>query len=183
MRLSCPACGVHGSLELFASDADAREVSALAARLPADLGPLALRYITLFRPPKRVLPMHRAHKLLRELVEMMDAGAVVRSGKRVEASPALFGRAIEQMLAKDALQRPLKDHNYLRAVVMGQAPRAAAAAEDAAEAAKRTHSAQRSGPTETDADRMARMRREQEEADRRETLRRQVAESLKRGSA
>ncbi|MGQ0530119.1 MAG: hypothetical protein ACT4PG_09945, partial [Panacagrimonas sp.] len=174
MKATCPCCGAHASIEAFLSDADAREVASLFAGLPAQLGPVVLRYLGLFRPEKRALTWDRARKLLTELVQMIAAGEVQRRGKTHAVSPALFQRAMEQMLAqRERIRLPLKDHGYLCEVIAGESPKEAARLEEQELIQKRTES-QRSGPVETPAQRMQRMRDEQDEADRREKLRRQV---------
>lgn len=179
MRLTCTACGAHGSAEQFTADTDARRAMETLAGLPAGLGPLVLRYLGLFRPPKRGLTWDRVSKILDELATMIAAGHVERRGKRYSAASELFRAGIQQMLdQRERLELPLANHNYLIAIVAGDSPRAAAAAEEAAEAAKRQASARRPD-VETSEQRIARMRREAEEADRRYQLQQQVANALK----
>lgn len=176
MRLTCTACGAHGSAEQFTADTDARRAMEMVANLPAGLGPLVLRYLGLFRPQKRGLTWDRAGKILDELAAMIAAGHVERRGKTYPAAPDLFRAGIQQMLdQRERLELPLANHNYLIAIVAGDSPRAAAAAEEAAEVAKRQASARR-GDVETSEQRIARMRREAEEADRRFQLQQQIAE-------
>lgn len=144
MRLTCTCCGATGSIEMFSADVDARRAVEIAAGMPAQLGPLALRYLGLFRPHKRGLAWDRVCKLLGELAAMIAAGQVERRGKPVPASAESFGRAMQQMLdQRERLELPLANHHYLVAIVAGNAPREAAAAEDASEALRRMASAQR----------------------------------------
>lgn len=182
MRLTCTACGAHGSVEQFTADADARTAMATALALPPGVGAVALRYIGLFRPGKRGLTWDRVCRLLDELRQMIEAGQVERRGKAFPATPALFQAAMQQMLdQRERLELPLTTHGYLVAIVAGDSPRAAAAAEAAAELAKRTQSAtRRSHDEETVEQRMARMRRHQEEIDSR--IGAAICGAIKRGA-
>lgn len=165
MRLTCSACGAHGSIEQFTADADARTAMAIALRLPTGVGAVALRYIALFRPAKRGLTWDRVCKLLGELAQMIEAGAVERRGHTHPASHALFLRAMEQMVVqRERLRLPLKDHNYLREIIAGDSPRESAALEAQAEAAKAADSRRRAVPEETPFERSLRLRQAQDAA-------------------
>lgn len=179
MRLTCTACGAHGSVEQFVADAEARTVLDRISRLPAGLPAVAVRYLGLFRPIKRGLTWDRADRISSELIAMIEAGAVTRSGKSYPASPDTFRNAMQQMLdMRERLELPLTSHAYLATILAKEGPREAAAAEAAAENAKRQQT--RSGAAETDEQRMQRMRREQEEADRRWQLQQQVAAAMRK---
>ena len=146
MKATCPGCGCIGSIEAFLADAEARECVAIAAAMPADLGPLALRYMTLFRPPKRTLSWDRARRILQELATMIAARQVSRNRREYPASPELFANAMTQMLdQRERLALPLKSHGYLITIVVGESPKAAGAAEAAEESLKQLASQQRSG--------------------------------------
>lgn len=135
MKLVCPNCGMTASLEAFTSDADAREVAALCARLPAEVGPLALRYLALFRPRQRALSWPRARKLLAELVECVEVGGVERRGRFWPAPPEIWASALQQMLdQREKLRLPLSNHAYLAEIVTGSADKHEAQAEREAEA-------------------------------------------------
>ncbi len=145
MRLTCP-CGLHGSIELFTDDEHARKFAAIATALPGGAGAVAVRYIGLFRPGKRALAWDRACKLLEELQAMIQAGSVEWRGRPFPASPGLFISAMQQMLdGRERLDLPMKSHGYLVRIIVGDSPKAAAAAEEAEEARKRQASAQRDG--------------------------------------
>ena len=167
MRLTCSACGAHGSIEQFTADADARRAIELVAKLPGVLQPVVLRYLGLFRPAKRGLTWDRVCALLGEIGEMVGAGKVERYGIAYAASPALFASAMSQMLEqRERLQLPLKTHGYLVTIISGDSPREAAELERKAEEDKRRDSMKRSAPIETTEQRIARMRQQQEESDR-----------------
>ncbi len=130
MRLTCMACGAHGSLELFTADPDARRLAELVAKLPADVGPVAVRYLGLFRPLKRGLTWDRAVKIAAEIVAMVEAGAVEMRGRRYPASASSFANAMQQMLDhRERLELPMTSHGYLIRIVAGESPREAARAE------------------------------------------------------
>lgn len=146
MHMSCPGCGVHGSYECFTSDAAARACFAAAQKLPAGFGPLLLDYLTLFRPAKRLLTWKRARKLMDELVPMIAAGEVQRDHRRHAVPVDAWRAGIENIMAqRERLTLPLKSHGYLLSIVIGEAPKLAAAAEAAGEELRRVASRQRSG--------------------------------------
>ncbi|MCK5772021.1 hypothetical protein [Algiphilus sp.] len=126
---------MSASLDAFTSDADAREVAQLCARLPHQVGPLALRYLGLFRPRQRALAWSRARKLLTELVEFVEAGGVERHGRFWPAPPEVWASAMQQMLDnREKLRLPLSGHGYLAEIVTGSADKAEAKAEREEEA-------------------------------------------------
>lgn len=130
MRLSCPSCGAHGSLEFFAGDAAAREASLLFGRLPAELAPATQQYLALFRPRKQALRWQRVVKILGELVECVEAGHVERHGRTWPAPVEVWKRALESVLERrDKLSLPLTGHGYLYAIVCGDSDKHEAQAE------------------------------------------------------
>lgn len=146
MRLTCTSCGAHGSIEQFTADADARRSVELVAALPAEIGPVVVRYLGLFRPMKRGLTWDRVLKISAEVFEMIKAGAVEHRGKRYPATPAMIASAMQQMLDnRERLELPMTSHGYLVKIVAGESPREAARAETAHEELKRVASTQRSG--------------------------------------
>ncbi len=145
MRLTCSACGAHGSVEQFTADTAAREAFALALSLPGGMGGVALRYIGLFRPHKRGLTWDRSLTLLREVSALVAAGQVERHGKPYAASAALFASAMQRILDQRAsLQLPLTSHGYLVAIIAGDSPREAARIETEQEQHKQQGSRARS---------------------------------------
>lgn len=130
MKLVCPGCGAQGSIELFTADVDARQFAALMGRVPPQLDKPVVSYLSLFRPPKRLLTWPRARKLLEELVEAIEAGAVRRRGRDWAVTPADFKTGMEQMIAKrDKLDLPLKSHAYLLEILKSGSDKAEAKAE------------------------------------------------------
>ena len=146
MRLTCTACGAHGSLELFTADPDARRLTELVAKLPAELGPVAVRYLGLFRPLKRGLTWDRAVKIAGEIVAMVEAGAVEVRGRRFPANASTFASAMQQMLDhRERLELPMSSHGYLIRIVAGESPREAAREETRQQDDKRQASQTRAG--------------------------------------
>lgn len=138
MKLACPNCGTFGSLELFASDADARHCVQLAAKMPPALERSVFTYLGLFQPPKRVLTWKRTRKLLAELVDAIATGQVERHGRPWAAPHAAWQAAFDQMTEqRDKLTLPLKSHGYLFEIVAGGANRAEAVAEESRERLRR----------------------------------------------
>ncbi len=103
-------------MSLFIADADARQAILEAAKLPSDCGTLVLKYIALFTPDKRHLTMDRAARLIREVCNMISAGAEYR-GAELKAPSHVWRAALIEMLDRTDLKRPLRNHNYLKAVV------------------------------------------------------------------
>lgn len=102
-----------------------------------------MRYVSMFRPASRALTWPRARKLLGEIVEWLDAGAIERRGRTWPVTAAALAAAIDQMAANDKLALPLKSHGYLLEILVGIADRGEAAVERAAEAEVRTADAGR----------------------------------------
>ena len=120
MMLRCPNCGAGMSLDALVSHQELRQLLATALRgLPC--GDDLLRYLGLFRPPKRELRPERAARLLREVLADVQRGAVTRRGRDWSAPPELWQAALQAVLdaaAKGSLQTPLTDHAYLHEVLM-----------------------------------------------------------------
>ena len=168
MRLTCSACGAHGSIELFTADAEARSALAQAAGLPGGVGAVAVRYIALFRPAKRGLTWDRVCRLLGEISAMVEAGQVERHGKAIPVTTTMFASAMQRVVdQRERMDLPLTSHGYLITILAGDAPREAARLEQQTEDEKRSASARRRGPVESSEERIARMRREAEAADAR----------------
>lgn len=146
MRLTCPGCGAHGSLELFGADADARAFAASMGELPPALAAPVREYLALFRPRQRVLTWPRARKLLAELLPDIKSERIERKGRIWPAPAAVWQSAIEQMVAsRDKLTLPLKSHGYLHEIIVGLADKVEAAAERTQEEAVRTGAARTAG--------------------------------------
>lgn len=176
MKLTCPGCGAIGSMELFTSDADARAVAALMGQIPHTMARSLTEYLSLFRPASRVIAWSRLRKLLEELLPLIQAGAVRRHGRDWSVPPAAWQSAMDQMVhGRDKLTLPLKSHGYLLEILTADANRAEAKVETASELQRRYRPdgpialppAPVAIPIETDAERYARIRREDEERQRR----------------
>lgn len=140
MRVSCPSCNAEMSLELLLGrEADARAVAALLEReLP--LGELMLRYVALFRPPKRRLGLARMVALVNELLPDVERGAIARKGRDWAAPREAWKTAMETVLAKrdkGTLVLPLTSHGLLLEVLCGLAEKGEARAETEREKARR----------------------------------------------
>ncbi|WP_421793961.1 hypothetical protein [Hydrocarboniphaga effusa] len=172
MRLTCTACGAHGSIEQFTADTDARRFMDMLLQLPAPVASQALRYTALFRPHKRGLTWDRACSVLGELAAMVKAGAVENYGRSIPASADAFASAMHSMLERrDALKLPLKNHGYLVSILVANAPGQAADREQQTEQQKRSDSQARHRQVESEAERMARMRAELQKAEANRMLR------------
>ncbi|MBI2801268.1 MAG: hypothetical protein HYX63_13485 [Gammaproteobacteria bacterium] len=130
MKGACPDCGFQGELLAFLVDVEARQAIGEALRVPAELAPLVIRYLGLFRPSEKTLSLNKAARLLRELSGFIEAGKVERRGRILSPPPFAWRDALNSMLdARDRLTLPLKNHNYLIEIVAGLADKEEAAAE------------------------------------------------------
>lgn len=138
MQLTCPACFARYSIEAALTDDDARRAVAAALKMPAPLGDLILRYIGLFRAPKRALSWDRAARLIEDLLAPMQAGRIERHGRIWAAPLEAWRAALTEMLdRRDKLQLPLKSHGYLFEIIAAQANKGEAQVEAQAEEQKR----------------------------------------------
>lgn len=119
MILVCPSCGATHSAEAWENDLVARKTLAAQATLPREVSAVLLPYLALFRPDKRALSWSRTLKVMAELAALVAPGWVQVQGKPArECPPRVWAQGMEQMVERSAtLQRPLKNHNYLRLVV------------------------------------------------------------------
>lgn len=119
MILVCPSCGATHSAEAWENDMNARKAFAARATLPIEVSAPLLPYLALFRPSQRALSWSRTLKVMQELAAMIAPGWVQVQGKPArECPPRVWAQGMEQMVERSAtLQRPLKNHNYLRQVV------------------------------------------------------------------
>lgn len=130
MKGACPDCGFQGELLAFLVDVEARQAIGEALRVPAELAPLVIRYLRLFRPAEKTLALNKATRLLRELSELIEVGNVKRRGRSWAAPLTAWRDALASMLdTRDRLTLPLRNHNYLLEIVAGLADRTEAVAE------------------------------------------------------
>jgi hypothetical protein len=121
MQLQCPCCGIQFPVEAGFADADGKRLAALLAGIEPKLARALIGYLRLFSPAKRGLRMTRAIRIVEELLELINAGAVQKDARTTiakSAPPRLWLAGMEQMIAgRERLSLPLDNHNYLRAVV------------------------------------------------------------------
>lgn len=130
MQLTCPVCFARYAIEAALTDDAARRAVAAAFKMPAPLGDLILRYIGLFRAPKRALSWDRAARLIDELLASIQAARVERHGRTWAAPLDAWTAALTEMLdRRDKLTLPLKGHGYLFEIVAAQANKTEAHAE------------------------------------------------------
>lgn len=126
----CPVCGCFGAPEIFLGEAIKREAILKALRLPSPMASQVQSYIGLFRSSSRGQSIDRIDKLLGQLNELVDAGKVRRNGRDWPVNNELWMAALDQVLSqRDKLTLPLKDHNYLIAVVAGMSDKIESVAE------------------------------------------------------
>jgi len=121
MLITCPCCGARQSLEACLQDEAAREAVAAALNLPKPLSGLVIRYLALFRPQKNALSWHKAASVLKELNDVITKGRIKRGGRDWVVTQDMWVAALEQVVSRDGITRPLKSHAYLLEVVAGLA--------------------------------------------------------------
>ena len=125
MKLACPACGSLSSLDALLGNEGAREAVMAALAMPAPIGKPLVMYLALFRPPKRSLSFDRVASLLNELLPMIAAARIERSGRTWSAPQEYWAMALNEMIVKrDKLTLPLKSHSYLLAIIEGYGQKA-----------------------------------------------------------
>lgn len=119
MILTCPSCGATASACAWENDITAREAMQAILALPAPVAKVTLGYLSLFRPMERALTWKKVKKVVGELSAQVALGYVQVQGKPARSCPPQFwAMGMEQMVERSAtLQRPLKNHNYLRQIV------------------------------------------------------------------
>jgi hypothetical protein len=163
MQITCPCCAAKFPLDAGLNDADARRVAALMGELPPAIARLIVPYLGLFKPAKTGLNWGRTRRLLDDLTAEIKAGRVTRHGREWAAPAEAWIAALDAVLAKADVKRPLKNHNLLREIVASLAEKAEAVAERQTIDAKRRPAAHRSfeAAPRSAADRLeARMRKQ-----------------------
>ncbi len=140
MRLVCPSCGAVHSAEAWRNDPAARNCLVRAAGLPGPVADQVLGYLALFRPsPQRGLQWGRTLRLLTDLEEQMRCGHIQQTHKVARpAGPHIWGQAMAKMIDQPPGKLPLKNHNYLRAIVYDLADEADRVMETARNRTERT---------------------------------------------
>ena len=117
MNLVCPICQAEYPLAAAMNDVAARQAVVKAFSL-TQMGDRLIAYVALFKPAKQALSMVRLAKLLDGLVDMVKAGQIKKNGNTYAAPQQYWMQAIDQMLGnRQSLSLPLKNHNYLIAII------------------------------------------------------------------
>lgn len=121
--IPCPVCNSQIPLEVWMAHTGARQAIVALTELHGSLrlASVALRYLALFAPERRTLSLDRVAAILTELGELVRSARVEWRGRAWAAPVDSWIAGMEQMLADPGIRRPLKNHNYLRAVVAGLA--------------------------------------------------------------
>lgn len=138
MMLICPCCAARFDIEAAINDETARQAIALALAAPRELKRVLPAYLGLFRPRERQLSWSRFEKLLRELLEMIEAGQIERKGRSWAAPVEHWRLGMDQMIeGRERLTLPLKTHGYLLEIIAGMVDKTEAKAEAARESGLR----------------------------------------------
>ena len=117
MNLVCPICQAEYPLAAAMNDVAARQAVVKAFSL-TQMGDRLIAYVALFKPAKQALSMVRLAKLLDSLVDMVKLGQIKKNGNTYAAPQQYWMQAIDQMLGnRQSLSLPLKNHNYLIAII------------------------------------------------------------------
>ena len=133
MNLVCPICQAEYPLAAAMNDVAARQAVVKAFSL-TQMGDRLIAYVALFKPAKQALSMVRLAKLLDGLVDQVKAGQIKKNGNTYAAPQSYWMQAIDQMLGnRQALSLPLKNHNYLIAIIANMGEKVEAKKEAEAE--------------------------------------------------
>lgn len=120
----CPRCNAPIDLEQAARDQAGREL----LREITTLGPLAslvLEYVESFKPrPDAHLAPAKALRIVREVRAILTDGEITFDGRRTRVSHEQMDAALREMSARSLIA--LKNHNYLKQVLLGMARKVAA---------------------------------------------------------
>ncbi|MEW8522520.1 MAG: hypothetical protein AB2552_05655 [Candidatus Thiodiazotropha endolucinida] len=112
---------------MFLNDVAGREAIKAAMAMPHPLNKQLMAYIGLFRPRRCSLTWDRVEKLLKELLEPMEAGKLVRNHRTHVVTTEIWQAALEELLARrDTLRLPMKTHGLLFEITAGLADKWAA---------------------------------------------------------
>lgn len=139
MDAACPFCHTRAPLAAFLADGAARRALAQALRCTAAPATLVLGYLDAHRPAQRSLSWARAERLLAELAEAMERGAVRRKGRDWPVDAAMWREGLRVVVERHGAGdvRQLRDHAYLFEVLVGLSARAESAEERRAEEERR----------------------------------------------
>lgn len=149
MILICPSCGATHSAEAWENDVKIRQALQAACALPPQVSKVVLGYLGLFRPAQRALSWSKSLKIINDLSALIAPGHIQVQGKPARPCPPhIWAMGIEQMVARTDLQRPMKNHNYLRSIVWQLADQADAGREHSQHRAELDGSARSARTTE-----------------------------------
>lgn len=134
MNLTCPHCHAAFSVESALTDIEYRAALVPALELPAELSPLVLRYLGLFRTASRVLSPVKLTKVLGELAALIKSERCEYKGETVSAPFGVWREALSQVLEDRPTELPLKTHGYLKAIAIKLGKRQEARVEQMREA-------------------------------------------------
>ncbi|SFT74110.1 hypothetical protein [Halomonas saccharevitans] len=120
MDIRCPCCHSQFNLEHVTEDEALREMMALLADLPRDVSRPLVAYVGLFRGKTRATAYERQLRLSREALALASDTSLVG---------AAMSETVEAIRAKRETgqdTRPLKNHNYLKSVLVSLGARAEA---------------------------------------------------------
>ncbi|MFW2176633.1 MULTISPECIES: hypothetical protein [unclassified Moraxella] len=126
MKTKCPNCGATHSLDSLIMANKGGEAFLQAFDVPSELKTAIIQYLGLFRSAGRDLSFDRVAKLLAELNPVIKAGKVTFDRQTFDTPIPAWVWAIEQAIkARDdgRLTLPLKNHNWLYAVMRQFDPR------------------------------------------------------------
>jgi len=124
----CGCCGAITPLVAAVELAALRESLEAALRLRLDPA-RTIRYLDLFAAPGKEVSETKAAKILVDLLERVQAGQVQRQGMSYAAPLEAWESGLQAVLDSDTKVLPLKNNNFLVAVIANRAAMAAGAAE------------------------------------------------------
>ena len=127
MEFVCPCCQAEVPLEPAIENAELRRAIGSALGL-SKTGKAILPYVRLFTPVKRALAGSRAARLIKEVVEIAENGAIRRRGRDWDVPEEVLVEALEAVVRRrdeGKLVTPLKSHGYLHETAIGIAEKRA----------------------------------------------------------
>jgi hypothetical protein len=143
MRVTCPCCYAELDLLAMIEHEGARRAVASLASISLPFGALTLKYMAMFKPPRRALSIERMVRLIDELLIDIKRGAVTRNGRDWPADVETWRTALQVVMGlRDAgtLRLPLTGHGLLHQVIANLVDKHEAQAERSREADRRSRS-------------------------------------------
>jgi len=140
IRGVCPECGIKFLLHMALDDAAARQALMSALEIAPSLAGRIIKYLGLFSPGERAMRMDALAARLEELAAAIKNAEVERDGRTWSAPLDYWRDGIDHMLnTRDKLRLPLKDHNYLFAIVANTSMKVAGKKEARREKQRKDH--------------------------------------------